>query len=238
MKFIEDPKLAELSNWITGKELGDKVLTCRIESFTCKMAGEDKKFSKKLEEEMDKAGVSPASAPNFGPLNNTSARRILIDLIITMNMHFPDYDFSKAGADHFLKQPDATKVVNAVNAQLVDLTRLYHVNFLEQLWGAVDESIKLKQCSVYSYVPDADLGDPFTDGSLWSFNYFFYNPLRKKMLYLTCIARNKFAARAASDAAEYDDGDDFDDYGDQDNDNGNDDMRSSGAADTPFFMDT
>lgn len=37
MKYIEEPKLAELSNWITGKELGDKVLTCRIESFTCEL---------------------------------------------------------------------------------------------------------------------------------------------------------------------------------------------------------
>lgn len=38
----------------------------------------------------------------------------------------------------------------------------------------------------YSYNPDLD-SDPFgEDGSLWSFNYFFYNKRLKRIVFFTC----------------------------------------------------
>jgi hypothetical protein len=42
------------------------------------------------------------------------------------------------------------------------------------VWGAIDEVVQVRDCDIYSYIPDMD-ADPFTDGNLWSFNYFFYN---------------------------------------------------------------
>lgn len=37
-----------------------------------------------------------------------------------------------------------------------------------------------------SYNPDLD-SDPFTeDGSLWSFNYFYYNKKLKRIVFFTC----------------------------------------------------
>lgn len=39
---------------------------------------------------------------------------------------------------------------------------------------------------VVSYNPDLD-SDPFgEEGSLWSFNYFFYNKKLKRIVFLTC----------------------------------------------------
>jgi hypothetical protein len=36
---------------------------------------------------------------------------------------------------------------------------------VQDLWAAVAETVNLKECEVYSYLPDMD-GDPFSDGNL------------------------------------------------------------------------
>lgn len=102
-----------------------------------------------------------------------------------------------------------------------------------QLWDAVDEEICLAECDIYrcagvpaggpwcarplglhttscptlrSYNPDLD-SDPFgEDGSLWSFNYFFYNKRLKRIVFFSCrsirlapaplLSRSSWAARA------------------------------------------
>jgi Maf1 regulator len=127
------------------------------------------------------AAAAGTSCPNFGQLSTTSVRRTLIDLILTMNAHFPDYDFSGAGVDHFVRHADAGRVINAVNARLADVARAHRVAFMEQLWGVVNEAVDVRACEVYSYVPDSEAADPFSDGCLWSFNYFFLNQDRRKM---------------------------------------------------------
>eukprot|EP00612_Vaucheria_litorea_P001205 CAMPEP_0171453030 /NCGR_PEP_ID=MMETSP0945-20130129/902_1 /TAXON_ID=109269 /ORGANISM="Vaucheria litorea, Strain CCMP2940" /LENGTH=198 /DNA_ID=CAMNT_0011977817 /DNA_START=177 /DNA_END=773 /DNA_ORIENTATION=- len=168
------------------------------------MAGEDKKLSKKLEKEMTQLSMSPGTTTtNIGPLSDHSVRRILIDLIITMNAHFPDYDFSAASVDHFQKQKSVSKVMNFVNTKLADLSRLLQANFFEHLWSVVNDCIKLRQCEVYSFLPDVETGDPFSDGCMWSFNFFFYNPNLKKMLYFTCLARSKFYPIHGLDSSDY-----------------------------------
>ena len=43
MKLLENPKLAQLSEALTGYH-GDSLINCRIESYSCKMAGNDKKW--------------------------------------------------------------------------------------------------------------------------------------------------------------------------------------------------
>lgn len=41
-------------------------------------------------------------------------------------------------------------------------------------------------CTLPSYNPDLD-SDPFgEDGSLWSFNYFFYNKRLKRVVFFSC----------------------------------------------------
>ena len=41
MKFMEEPELALLSEWLTGKEIDNKVLICRIEAYTCECSDSD-----------------------------------------------------------------------------------------------------------------------------------------------------------------------------------------------------
>ncbi|NXO46483.1 MAF1 polymerase, partial [Locustella ochotensis] len=80
----------------------------------------------------------------------------------------------------------APKVVNAVNCSLFSAVREDFKALKPLLWDAVDEEICLAECDIYSYNPDLD-SDPFgEDGSLWSFNYFFYNKRLKRIVFFTC----------------------------------------------------
>lgn len=55
------------------------------------------------------------------------------------------------------------------------------------------QEINLKDCDIYSYNPDL-MSDPFgEDGSLWSFNYFFYNNKMKRIVLFTCRALSPFS---------------------------------------------
>jgi Maf1 regulator len=160
-----------------------------------KKATDDKKLSKRLEQQMVELSQSPGTSPNFGPLKDASVRRTLIDLITTMNAHFPDYDFSAATADHFRKLVSPAKVMEKVDTDLGALGDLYQFNLKNELWRALNACIHLNECEVFTYVPDSEGDDPFTDGNLWHFNYFFFNAARKRMVYFTCMARSKYSSQ-------------------------------------------
>jgi hypothetical protein len=64
----------------------------------------------------------------------------------------------------------------------------------------VEDVISVRDCEVYAYTPDME-DDPFSDGNLWSFNYFFFNRNLKRILYFTCIARSRFADDGAWQAS-------------------------------------
>jgi hypothetical protein len=118
--------------------------------------------------------------------NQHSAHRILMELTSTLNESFPDYDFSQAKVTSFVVDK-VENVIRTVNNYFSDLQSEENPHFLENLWAAVDTEVKLSQCEVYSYVPDMD-GDPFSEGSIWSFNYFFIDRDAKKIAYFTCVA--------------------------------------------------
>ncbi|KAL2085529.1 hypothetical protein ACEWY4_018849 [Coilia grayii] len=67
------------------------------------------------------------------------------------------------------------KVVNTVNSSLFSAVGEEFNSLGPELWNSIDQEISLQGCDIYSYNPDLD-SDPFgEEGSLWSFNYFFYN---------------------------------------------------------------
>jgi hypothetical protein len=173
---------------------------------------------------VDELASSPSalgSSP-LGALSESSTRRLLIDLISTMNASFPDHDFSALRPEQFCRELHVNQVMTSVNRHLAPLSETYNSSFLDDLWLSIEDVVKLRECEVYSYVPDME-DDPFSQGNLWSFNYFFFNRTLKRIIYFTCIARSKFslpssptgtlaagAAGIESDAEE-DVGDDKDD---------------------------
>lgn len=121
-------------------------------------------------------------------MRDTISRKTLFYLIATLNASFsPDYDFSKAKAEEFCRQPNHTWVMNAIDANFLSSPAHQSYSALkEQLWLAIDTGINTADCEIYSYNPDLS-SDPYSeDGSLWSFNYFFYNKKLKRVLFFTC----------------------------------------------------
>ncbi|NXL89057.1 MAF1 polymerase, partial [Alectura lathami] len=203
MKLLENSSFEAINSQLT-VETGDAHIIGRIESYSCKMAGDDKHMFKQFCQEgqphvlealspPQTTGISPSrlsksqSGDEEGPLSDKCSRKTLFYLIATLNESFrPDYDFSAAKSHEFSREPSLNWVVNAVNCSLFSAVREDFNALKPLLWDAVDEEICLSECDIYSYNPDLD-SDPFgEDGSLWSFNYFFYNKRLKRIVFFTC----------------------------------------------------
>ncbi|KAL8007661.1 putative repressor of RNA polymerase III transcription Maf1 [Plasmopara halstedii] len=132
MKYLEEPQLSWLNSVLGSYEIGDRVLNGKLETY---------------------------SLIPFGPIAAPATRKLLINLISTMNASFPDYDLAPLDLDNSERNVEA-----------------------------IAEAIKLDECDVYSYIPDMD-SDPFSDGNLWSFNYFSTIRCRRKCFTLRVFAK-------------------------------------------------
>mmetsp|Transcript_52753 Transcript_52753/g.120222 ORF Transcript_52753/g.120222 Transcript_52753/m.120222 type:complete len:125 (+) Transcript_52753:99-473(+) len=118
MKFLSIDQLEIVTSFLSGREVGDRIIDGRLEAFSCKRAGEDKKLSKVLEQQYaEELASSPSSALGsspLGPLSDSGTRRLLIDLISTMNASFPDHDFSALRPDQFCRELHLAQVRGAM----------------------------------------------------------------------------------------------------------------------------
>ncbi|XP_009319213.1 PREDICTED: repressor of RNA polymerase III transcription MAF1 homolog, partial [Pygoscelis adeliae] len=139
----------------------------RIESYSCKMAGDDKHMFKQFCQEgqphvlealspPQTTGISPSrlsksqSGDEEGPLSDKCSRKTLFYLIATLNESFrPDYDFSAAKSHEFSREPSLNWVVNAGNCSLFSAVREDFNALKPHLWDAVDEEICLSECDIY-----------------------------------------------------------------------------------------
>jgi len=196
MKLLDLAGFDNLNSLLFHNETRDLRLFGRVEAYSCRWAGTDKKLFSSLDHHLSdsqnspgKSSFSPENSP-FGPLSNRQCRKTLIFLISTMNQSFPDYDFSNVRADDFRKEPEWPLVVNAINTTLNSVIANYSTT-QAQLWNCIDQAISLKECSIYSFIPDPD-SDPFAEeGIIWSLNYFFYNKKWKRVIFFTVRASSK-----------------------------------------------
>lgn len=91
-----------------------------------KLAGLDKKLSRSLEEEVAAGSASPSSLSKspVGPLQESSSRKTLVYLILTLNHIYPDYDFSLLRAHHFRKEDGVSAVEELIDAHLVEASKV------------------------------------------------------------------------------------------------------------------
>jgi hypothetical protein len=200
MKFLIVERIAKLNSRLSSRVVGDIVVDGKCEAYSCKMTSQDKRFAKALEKQYAEDVDLATSASPLGPLDDPSTRRLLANLILTMNASFPDYDFSSIKPAQFTHHPLST-VVSRVNANLQRLTEAGDKMLLKELWATLSEAIQLKDCEVYSYVPEED--GPFSEEStLWTLNYFFFNKVLKRILFFICHARSKHLT-VLMDAQQY-----------------------------------
>eukprot|EP00753_Platysulcus_tardus_P015144 PLAT4835.2.p2 GENE.PLAT4835.2~~PLAT4835.2.p2 ORF type:complete len:254 (+),score=85.73 PLAT4835.2:281-1042(+) len=190
MKFLECPPLQRLTSFLDGIELGEIVLKARLEAFSTRTPATSSE-GRRLSAILDELAVGEPSPSPLGDLADVSTRALLVNLICTMNEAFPDYDFSCLRPEQFTREKDANTVINTVNCALADVIDVRTSGFLPQLWQAIDEVVALADCELYSYCAESD-GDPFSDASLGSFNYFFYNAKLERIVYFTCVTTSAF----------------------------------------------
>lgn len=116
------------------------------------------------------------SAQSIGALRDAATRKLLIDLITTMNATFPDYDFSSVQIEQFYKEKSSHVALNRINYHLAEMMdsiaskeAVEGTNvsvFADKMWKAIARIIRPEECEVYSYIPDME-SDPFSDGNLY-----------------------------------------------------------------------
>eukprot|EP01112_Ceratiomyxa_fruticulosa_P007209 TRINITY_DN1859_c0_g1_i4.p1 TRINITY_DN1859_c0_g1~~TRINITY_DN1859_c0_g1_i4.p1 ORF type:complete len:143 (+),score=18.50 TRINITY_DN1859_c0_g1_i4:431-859(+) len=124
MKFLDIPTLESISLQLN-EDLGDSTLVSRIEAYSCKRVGSDKKLSRSLEQQYCKDkdlahSQSPSeslSTSPFGPLTEVSGRKTLSYLLSTLNASFHDYDFTRARPEQFSKE-SVNSVVSKIDSTL------------------------------------------------------------------------------------------------------------------------
>uniref|UniRef100_A0A0C9S1V5 TSA: Wollemia nobilis Ref_Wollemi_Transcript_22434_1025 transcribed RNA sequence n=1 Tax=Wollemia nobilis TaxID=56998 RepID=A0A0C9S1V5_9CONI len=181
MKFLEYTPLARLNAFLNNVNLGECILKGSLEAYSCKPAGQDRKLSRSLEQEvLDYLAQSPdyySSSP-VGPLCSTA---------------------SMVQARNFSKECVLNNVKQKVENYLLEAAKVWATEnggdtvFLDSIWKAIDEVIDLADCEVYNYMPEFE-GDPFMEsGAIWSFNFFFYNKKLKRILSFSCCCLSKLA---------------------------------------------
>ena len=155
------------------------------------------------------ASLNLSRSSPFGPLSQVSSRRTFAYFIATLNASHPDYDFS-----HLLRPTDFRRERSLKNAMNTLDTTLYNLRpkptsilqdgpphwsssitpaapsalagnqqWSPKMWRAIDKEMSLKECSIYCYSPEEDPYDA-EEGTIWSFNYFFFNKSRKRVCYI------------------------------------------------------
>jgi len=136
--------------------------------------------------------VLSASSPQLscspvGPLTDPSSRRLLINLICTLNASNPDHDFSNISVDQLSREKDTNMVITRIDSALETAYHILGRSYRERLWNAVDQVIRVHECEIYSFSADEDSEDS-VDGRLWSFHVLFYNRKMKKVLLFSCAS--------------------------------------------------
>lgn len=140
---------------------------------------------------------------------------VFAHFISALSETFPDYDFQQTKPAQF-RDTDINTTLRLVNTYLAEAAEQVHLDhftpffewvfwfansnlssltlqvpgILERLWAAIDDTINLKQCEVFSYTRDESELDEEEDGpSIWEFHFFFFNKEMDLLCYLTCAAR-------------------------------------------------
>ncbi|OQU79386.1 repressor of RNA polymerase III transcription MAF1 homolog isoform X2 [Sorghum bicolor] len=120
----------------------------------------------------------------FSCKHTATDRRLSISLEHEAHLFFQEEELEsfKQMVDTYL--PDASRQWAATNEGS---------SLLDSMTKAIDEVIKIRECDIYSYNPDSDADPVLEKGSIWSFNYFFYNRKLKRVVSFCCYCTSKLS---------------------------------------------
>lgn len=209
MKFLAVPRLQKLSAMMNAVDVGDRIIHARVEAYSCKLAGSDKRAAKEISQAYDAglhalAFLGPAAAQlqsPLGDLHDPATKHLLVSLCTTLNASFPDYDFSNLRPDDFKRDPSLQVAMDNINTLFLSAVSsgLPQPGFREEFWSALEETVQASECEIFHYEPSED--SDLNVGKLWTTNYFFFHRKLKKMLLLTAEALSKLHLQSTTSLA-------------------------------------
>ena len=142
---------------------------------------------------------------SLGDLDEVCSQLLLVNLIEALNEFFPDYDFHNTKPEQFVSQ-EASVCMRAVNNHL-SFVKEVDCLFLHKMWASINDAVDIRESEIFSYVPDMN-DDPFSDGILWSFNFFIFNKDKGRICYFTCIAKRNEMDESYDETEQSEDEDD------------------------------
>lgn len=207
MKFLESQELDYLNaHYLNHSDVGDKILNAKVEVYSCKSTKADHEWKKDMEQHFQTLPEPSISHSIVHPDKST-----LFRLISTLNWSFPDYDWTSAPYEQFVREDSIDKVVSQIDEVLVDpVDRLNpSEGFKRRFWEVVrSQSLGLDKCEVFKYVPLSD-ADLFVQGKLYAFNYFLYNRKLKRLVFVAGAAISKLhghSPRTLESMMDFDEG--------------------------------
>ncbi|KFO76993.1 Repressor of RNA polymerase III transcription MAF1 [Cuculus canorus] len=190
MKLLENSSFEAINSQLT-VETGDAHIIGRIESYSCKMAGDDKHMFKQFCQEGQPhvlEALSPPQTTGISPNRYRRSRRPSAALQIRScgdpwSGTSPPWSILEVTSD--LRSGTSPPRWSQMTPGLVHLLEALLKKELGSRSRSHPDVPHTSTCRS-SYNPDLD-SDPFgEDGSLWSFNYFFYNKRLKRIVFFTC----------------------------------------------------
>ncbi|TMX02871.1 repressor of RNA polymerase III transcription MAF1 homolog [Solanum pennellii] len=220
MKYLEYTPLDRINDFLSHVNLGERTIKGCLEAYSCKHTGTDKKLSLSLENEIfDYLGKS-SDADSSSPVEYLmcrSSRKTLIYLLLSLYHMYPDYDFSAVNAHQFFTEESWDSFKQIFDVYMFEASKEWlDANegsaLLETLYKALDEVVKVAECEIYTYNPEAD-ADPFLEkGAIWSYHFFFYNRRLKRVVSFrfSCVSNLVSEGHLLDDSSFDEDGEIFD----------------------------
>ena len=101
-----------------------------------------------------------------------------------LNAAHPDSDFSRVSATDFKKWTSLDYAASYMNENLAGILT---PSLLNQVWSEVDKCIRLRDCDVFTYTGEEELGDDI-EPTFWSNNIIALNLKDRSVLYFSAAA--------------------------------------------------
>lgn len=176
-----EPFNAKLSNF----DCSDSLLSAKMDCYSFKRNKKDRKLVTAVDKRVQSTVGDSDSLYTITPLGNMKIhenRQKLANLILLLNLAFPDFSFDDLTPQHFQRHTSPVQVLKAIANQIIE----YIPNFNHQklLYEPLKNVVNLSQCEIFSFLPEEE--DNIFEGSIWCINYVFYARKQKRLVFIRC----------------------------------------------------
>jgi hypothetical protein len=173
MKYLFYEELEQLNEQISVLPGNESKIITRIEAYSCKSTYSDKKLYHNLACKWDSVVQVSSASDKAG---DQVSLKTLFYLIATLNVVYPDYDFTDTTPDSFFKIPSIDMIKRLINSYYDH----FHSLIVTRIWTTIDPLVQLDDCVFYQFV-----GNELDELNLQSCLCFLVNLKLKRLIFVT-----------------------------------------------------